>query len=127
MVRCVKRLPIGQFVRSVEDKVLKDFSTNRKPTIIKDGQEIENVNYVKHKYNDEPFLDLSILTHAWQWYSKKTHTIIRYNDFYWFKKEGDFHKNDIKVYIDKLSKNELVYINKSMKLEKLVLMKQIGN
>ena len=42
-----KRLPIGQFVRSVEDKVLKDFSTNRKPTIIKDGQEIENVNYVK--------------------------------------------------------------------------------
>jgi len=38
---------------------------------------------------------------------KKTHTIIRYNDFYWFKKESDFHKNDIKVYIDKLSKNEL--------------------
>ena len=46
------------------------------------------------------------MTHAWQWYSKKTHTIIRYNDFYWFKKEGDFHKNDIKVYIDKLTKNE---------------------
>ncbi len=84
-----KRLPVGQFVGSVENKVLKDFSTDRSPTIIKNGKEEDNMNYSKHKYNDEPNLDLATMTHAWQWYSKKTHKIIIYKDYYWYKKEGN--------------------------------------
>ncbi len=45
------------------------------------------------------------------WYSKKTHKIIKYKDDYWYKKEGQFHKQEIKDYIDKLSKNEWISFN----------------
>ncbi len=34
-----------------------------------------NVNYEKHKYSDEPIIDLSIWTHAYQWFSEKQHKI----------------------------------------------------
>jgi len=44
-----------------------------------DGVLEDNVNYEKHKYSDEPIIDLSIWTHAYQWYSEKQHKIIRKN------------------------------------------------
>ncbi len=52
------------------------------------------------------YIDLSIWTHAYQWYSEKQHKIIRYLDKYWFKKNSEFHKQDIKDYIGKVSQNE---------------------
>jgi hypothetical protein len=73
---------------------------------MKNGVLEDNANYEKHKYSDEPIIDLSIWTHAYQWYSEKQHKIIRYLDKYWFKKNSEFHKQDIKDYIDKVSQNE---------------------
>jgi hypothetical protein len=73
---------------------------------MKNGILEDNVNYEKHKYSDEPINDLSIWTHAYQWYSEKQHKIIRDLDKYLFKKNSEFHKQDIKDYIDKVSQNE---------------------
>jgi len=43
----------------------------------------------QHKHSDEPVIDISIWTHAYQWYSEKQHKIIRYLDKYWFDTAND--------------------------------------
>ncbi len=57
-------LSVGQFVNNV--RILKNFSSDRNPHVMKNGILEDNVNYEKHKYSDEPIIDLSIWTHAYQ-------------------------------------------------------------
>jgi hypothetical protein len=43
---------------------------------MKNGILEDNVNYEKHKYIvTKPIIDLSIWTHAYQWYSEKQHKL----------------------------------------------------
>jgi hypothetical protein len=61
-----KRLPVGQFVNNVKNRILKNFSTDSNPHVMKNGILEDNINYDKHKYSDEPIIDLPIWTHAYQ-------------------------------------------------------------
>ena len=48
------------------NRILKNFSAARNPHVMKNGILEDNINYEKHKYSDEPIIDLSIWTHAYQ-------------------------------------------------------------
>jgi len=53
-------LPIGQFVYSVKNRVLKDFSSKRNPYCIKNVLTVPKIDFVNHCYNDEPKIDLKL-------------------------------------------------------------------
>jgi len=70
-----QRLPCGQFVNIVENKLLKDFSTSRNPFCIKNGIQVPNLDYENHCYNDEPKIELKI------W--KDAYSCIIFKKYFW--------------------------------------------
>ena len=82
-----KRLPCGQFVELMKNKIVKNFSKERNPKQIYNGEFVENVN-CKHFYH-EPQIELSDWTHAYKKYLLK-HDYIRYpsgsNEYFYSSK-----------------------------------------
>ena len=77
-----QRLPCGQFVNIVENKLLKDFSTSRNPFCIKNGIQVPTLDYENHCYNDEPKIEFGrththgIMIGIIKFYFIKAHIII---------------------------------------------------
>ena len=91
----------------MKNKIVKNFSKERNPKQIYNGEFVENVN-CKHFYH-EPQIELSDWTHAYKKYLLK-HDYIRYpsgsNEYFYSSKQKIIHKSDVKMFIDCLELND---------------------